>query len=102
MPVNVGVVHVDRAGYRVVGSIDSPNDRAVADSVLLLAKGAVAAARALRRPVGTVKVDWPGGSLIVQVRDGEVIGVVVEERQEQVQAPGLVGGAGRALAEAGP
>jgi len=99
MPVQVGVVHVDRTGYRVVGAIDSPNDRAVADSILLLAKAAVAAARALRRPVGTVKVDWPGGSLVVKVRDGEVVGVVVEEYEE---APGLVGGPTTATAQAGP
>lgn len=84
MPIEYGVIQVDKTGYRTAGSIEAIDDRAAAAGVVEIARGAVALARALRKPVATITVSWPGGSGVVKVKDGEVIAVLLEESKSEI------------------
>ncbi len=84
VPIEYGVIHVDKSGYRVAGSLDVLDDKTAATGILEIARGAVALAKALRRPVATITVNWPGGSGVVKVRNGEVVAVLLEESKSSI------------------
>ncbi len=88
MAVDVGVVHVDSVGYRVVGGVGARDERLLAWAVVDLARAMIAASRSLGKPAGTVKIDWDGATLLVSVKNGEVVGVVIEERAGGAPAAG--------------
>lgn len=74
-----GVIHVDKSGYRIAGGLEVLDDKSAAAGVLEVARGAVALSKAVRRPIASITVHWPGGSGVVKVKDGEVLAVLIEE-----------------------
>jgi len=86
VPVEVGVVHVDKVGYRVVGGLGVRDEAGLARAAVSLARAMLEASRALGKPAGSVKVDWGDATMVVGVRNGEVVAIVVAEQAEQVPA----------------
>ena len=92
MPVDYGVIQVDRTGYRVVGKIDVIDDKMAAQAILEIARGAIALARAMQKPVSTITVNWPGGSGVIKVKNQEVVALLVEESAPTVPYSKTIGG----------
>ena len=80
MAVDYGVVHVDKMGYRVAGTLDILDDKGVAHSIVEIARGAVGLARGINKPLGTVTVNWNSGTAIIKIKDGEIISIILDEK----------------------
>ncbi len=93
---SIRVVHVDSFGHRVVPGEGDPWDKELANAVVLLVKASYMLSKVVGSPIGTVRVDWPGGFAVAKYDGKRVIGLVYEDK---VEAPRSIGGA-RASVEA--
>ncbi len=83
MGLEYSVVHLDQMGYRVAGSLELFDDKGVAYSILQVARSAVGLAKSMNKPIGSITINWKGGVAVVKVKNGEVIGIILEEAHEE-------------------